>query len=65
MSWPRVALEGELFDPEQALKLGLVDEVVSMNDIRKYMMAFAGAAYQNPKSICPHHHMMLPRIIKG
>ncbi len=44
---------------------GLVDEVVRMTEIRKYLAAFAGAAYQNPKSICPHHQMMLPRIIKG
>jgi glutaconyl-CoA decarboxylase len=36
-----------------------------MTEIRKYLVAFAGAAYQNPKSICPHHQMMLPRIIKG
>ncbi len=44
---------------------GLVDEIVSLEDIKKYLVAFAGAAYQNPKSICPHHQMMLPRIIKG
>ena len=44
---------------------GFVDEVARMNQMRTYMMAFAGAAYQNPKSICPHHHMILPRIIKG
>jgi glutaconyl-CoA decarboxylase len=29
------------------------------------MVAFTEAAYQNPRSLCPHHHMMLPRIIKG
>jgi len=29
------------------------------------MVAFAGSAYQNPVSICPHHHLMLPRLIKG
>ena len=46
-------------------KTGLVDEIVAMKDMRKYMVAFAGAAYQNPKSICPHHQMILPRIIKG
>ena len=34
-------------------------------DIRKYLKAFAGCAYQNPVSICPHHHMMIPRIIRG
>jgi len=44
---------------------GFVDEVARMSQIRTYMMAFAGAAYQNPKSICPQHHMILPRIIKG
>jgi glutaconyl-CoA decarboxylase len=44
---------------------GFVDEVVSFPDLRKYVAAFAGCAYQNPLSICPQHHMMLPRIIKG
>ncbi len=44
---------------------GLIDEIVPMHDLRKYLVAFAGAAYQNPKSICPQHHMILPRIIKG
>lgn len=46
-------------------KTGLVDEIVKMTDLRKYMEAFAGSAYQNPKSICPQHQMILPRIIKG
>lgn len=46
-------------------KMGFVDEIVSMGEIRKYMASFAGAAYQNPKSICPQHQMMLPRVIKG
>jgi glutaconyl-CoA decarboxylase len=46
-------------------KTGLVDEIVAMKDLRKYLVAFAGAAYQNPKSICPQHQMILPRIIKG
>jgi glutaconyl-CoA decarboxylase len=58
----------EYFDnsrPVYCARQGLVDEVVKMSEIRKYMVAFAGAAHQNPKSICPHHHMMLPRIIKG
>ena len=43
---------------------GLIDEVVEMSAIRKYLTAFAGAAYQNPKSICPQHQMLLPRSIK-
>ncbi len=44
---------------------GFVDEVVKYSDLRSYLEAFAEAAYQNPISLCPHHHMMLPRIIKG
>lgn len=51
--------------PVYCAEHGLVDEIVSMVDIRKYLVAFAGASYQNPQSICPHHHMMLPRIIRG
>ena len=46
-------------------KNGLADEIVPLCDLRKYLVAFTGAAYQNPKSICPQHHMILPRIIKG
>lgn len=44
---------------------GLVDEMVQMDSIRNYLVAFAGAANQNPKSICPQHQMLLPRTIKG
>ncbi len=44
---------------------GLVDEIARLSSVRHYLQAFAGAAYQNPRSICPHHQMMLPRIIKG
>ncbi|MCF8107803.1 MAG: hypothetical protein K9J81_02305 [Desulfohalobiaceae bacterium] len=44
---------------------GLVDEVISLDSLRSYCTAFAGAAYQNPQSICPQHQMILPRIIKG
>ena len=44
---------------------GLVDEIVALDRLRDYLKAFAGAAYQNPKSICPHHQMILPRSIKG
>jgi len=51
--------------PIYCARHGLVDEISSMPDIRKYLVAFAGTAYQNPTSICAHHHMMLPRIIKG
>ena len=51
--------------PVYCAEHGLVDEVARMTEIRRYMLAFAGAVYQNPKSICPQHQMMLPRIIKG
>ncbi len=50
--------------PQFCAKEGMVDEVVRMKDLRKYMQAFVGSVYQNPKSICPQHHMILPRIIK-
>jgi len=51
--------------PIYCARHGFVDEVIPMSDIRRYLVAFAGAAYQNPRSICPHHLMILPRIIRG
>jgi glutaconyl-CoA decarboxylase subunit alpha len=51
--------------PVYCANRGFVDEVVSFKDIRTYIRAFAGCAYQNPTSICPQNHMMIPRIIKG
>ena len=62
------ALAQEYYDKSRPIfcaKMGLVDEIVSMPNLRRYMVAFAGAAYQNPRSICPHHHLLLPRLIKG
>jgi glutaconyl-CoA decarboxylase len=50
--------------PAYCAKYGLVDEIVSLTRMRNYLCAFAGAAYQNPKSICPQHQMILPRIIR-
>jgi glutaconyl-CoA decarboxylase len=44
---------------------GYVDEVVRFPELRRYLEAFAGCAYQNPQSICAHHQMILPRLIKG
>jgi glutaconyl-CoA decarboxylase subunit alpha len=44
---------------------GFVDEMVHFTRLRDYMKAFTGACYQNPTSICPQHHHMLPRLIKG
>ena len=51
--------------PAYCAKYGMVDEVVKMNALRDYLKAFAGASYQNPKSICPQHHMITPRVIRG
>jgi glutaconyl-CoA decarboxylase len=51
--------------PTFCAREGMLDEIVPLADLRKYMVAFAGAVYQNPQSICPHHQMILPRIIKG
>jgi len=52
-------------DPIYSAHHGFVDEIVNLRDLRSYLQAFAGAAYQNPKSICPRHQQILPRIIKG
>lgn len=51
--------------PEYCARYGLVDEVVNLPRLRHYLTAFAGAAYQNPRSICPRHHLLLPRLIRG
>ena len=51
--------------PTYCAKKGFVDEIVSLTDLRKYIQAFTGANYQNPKSITPVHQLLLPRIIKG
>ena len=51
--------------PDYCARYGFVDEVVKLERLRDYLKAFAGAVYQNPRSICPRHHMILPRIIRG
>jgi glutaconyl-CoA decarboxylase subunit alpha len=51
--------------PDYCARRGFVDEVVCFQNLRKYLIAFAGAVYQNPASICPHHQMLTPRVIKG
>jgi len=51
--------------PLYCAQKGFVDEVIKLGEIRKYLLAFAGAVYQNPRSICPQHQMILPRSIKG
>ncbi len=52
-------------DPLYSAHHGFVDELVDLRDLRSYLQAFAGAAYQNPRSICPRHQQILPRIIRG
>ncbi|MBW1702742.1 MAG: glutaconyl-CoA decarboxylase subunit alpha [Deltaproteobacteria bacterium] len=62
------ALAQQYYDnsrPIYCANRGFVDEIVSLPDLRKYIVAFAGCSYQNPISICPQNHMMIPRIIKG
>ncbi|RAI42880.1 acyl-CoA carboxylase subunit beta [Rhodoplanes roseus] len=51
--------------PAWCAKHGLVDEIVDLGSLRSYLTAFAGAAYQNPGSLCPRHQMLLPRLIRG
>jgi glutaconyl-CoA decarboxylase len=51
--------------PAYCAMKGLVDEIVELPKLRKYIQAFVGANYQNPRSITPVHQMLLPRIIKG
>jgi glutaconyl-CoA decarboxylase subunit alpha len=55
----------EQSQPIYCAKRGFLDEVVRFEDIRRYMVAFAGSAYQNPASICPQHQMLLPRLIRS
>lgn len=50
--------------PKFSSKLGMVDEIVPLNDLRNYMMAFTQAAYQNPAGFCPPHQMITPRCIR-
>ena len=49
--------------PQYTAKLGMIDEVVDMDKIRDYMIAFTEAAYQNPRAICPVHQMLTVRAI--
>ncbi len=51
--------------PMYCARKGFVDEISDLVSLRDYLVAFTGAAYQNPRSICPHHQMILPRIIRG
>ena len=50
--------------PDYCAKTGMVDEIVPLYDLRGYISAFANAVYQNPRSICAFHQMILPRAIR-
>ncbi|WP_022819223.1 acyl-CoA carboxylase subunit beta [Fusobacterium russii] len=50
--------------PAYCAKMGMVDEIVPLREMRGYIQAFANAVYQNPKSICAFHQMILPRAIR-
>lgn len=50
--------------PAYIAKLGLLDEIVPLSALRKYLVAFTEAAYQNPKSICPFQLMLTPRVTR-
>jgi glutaconyl-CoA decarboxylase len=51
--------------PFYCAKKGFVDEAVRFEQLRNYLVAFTNGVYQNPRSICPQHHLMLPRIIRS
>ncbi|WP_138159860.1 acyl-CoA carboxylase subunit beta [Peptoniphilus catoniae] len=54
----------EKSSPKYCAQAGMVDEIVNMNMMRNYIMAFTESCYQNPESICPVHQMILPRVIR-
>jgi glutaconyl-CoA decarboxylase len=51
--------------PAYCARHGFVDEIVPLKGLRSYLRAFAGCVYQNPRSLCPQHLMLLPRLIRG
>ncbi|UCD70754.1 MAG: glutaconyl-CoA decarboxylase subunit alpha, partial [Syntrophobacterales bacterium] len=51
--------------PVYCVKKGYVDEVVPLTQLRDYLTAFVRCCFQNPRSTCPPHQMMLSRIIRG
>ncbi len=51
--------------PFYCARKGFVDEIVRYHELRKYLVGFANCVYQNPRAICPQHHLILPRIIRS
>ena len=50
--------------PAYCAKMGMVDEIVDMTELRPYLQAFTESVYQNPRSICPMHQMVTPRACR-
>lgn len=50
--------------PTYCAQRGFVDEIIPLPKIRDYLVTFTRSCYQNPKSFCSQHQMMLPRLIK-
>lgn len=50
--------------PQFCAEQGMVDEIVNMNALRNYIVAFTESCYQNPERVCPVHQMLLPRVIR-
>lgn len=50
--------------PSYCAEHGFVDEIVELTQLRNYIKAFTYAVYQNPKTICAPHQMLLPRAIR-
>ena len=50
--------------PKFCAEMGMVDEIVALDQLRGYLIAFAQSVYQNPVSVCPFHQMILPRCIR-
>ena len=47
-----------------AYRMRQTEETLS-EAVRNYLVAFTAGVYQNSRSICPHHHLMLPRLIRS
>lgn len=50
--------------PAYCAKQGWLDEIVDLDNLRNYICAFVGAAYQNPAGVCPFSQMLIPRMIR-
>lgn len=51
-------------DPLSCAQHGPLDEIIKLIKIREYMTVSAESVYQNPRSFCAFHQMLLPRAIR-